>query len=101
MGGGEQGNPTLEQYQQQQQYKQLGNTLTQSLQGAGSMVANANSGLSGQVAPPPSVGAYGQPQQQMGGPSYGATGQLFSQGGMGGIDEQQLAQILRALGYGG
>jgi hypothetical protein len=36
------------------------------------------------------------------GPSYGATGQLFGQQGMGGgIDEQQLAQILRALGYGG
>jgi hypothetical protein len=99
MGGGQQGSSALDQYIQQQQYKDLGKTLTQSLQGAGSLVANANSGLSGQVAPPPS-GAY-QPQQQMG-PSYGATGPIFSQqGGMGGIDEARLAQILRALGYAG
>ena len=100
MGGGEQSNPALDQIQQQQQYAQLGKMLTQSLQGVGSSVANANSGLSGQVAQAPSAGAY-QPQQQMG-PSYGATGSLFSQGGMGGgVDEQQLAQILRLLGYGG
>jgi hypothetical protein len=36
-------------------------------------------------------------------PGLGATGPLFAQqGGMGGgINEQQLAQILRLLGYGG
>jgi hypothetical protein len=101
MGGQEQGDPTLQQYMQQQQYKDLGKTLTQNLQGAGSLVAKANSGLSGQVAPPPSAGAYSQPQQQTS-PSYGATGPLFAQQGMGGgINEQQLAQILRLLGYGG
>jgi hypothetical protein len=101
MGGGEQGNPALDQIQQQQQYAQLGKTLTQSLQGIGSSVANANSGLSGQVAGVGQQQGYGQPQQRMG-RRYGATGQLFSQpGGMGGINEQQLAQILKALGYGG
>jgi hypothetical protein len=103
MGGGDQGSSgstALDQYMQQQQYKDLANTLTKSFQGAGSLVAGANSGLSGQVAQMPQIGAY-QPQSPMG-PSYGATGQLFSQpGGMGGINEQQLAQILSALGYGG
>jgi hypothetical protein len=102
MGGGQQSNPaqdSWQQYQQQQTYKDLGNTVSQGFQRAGSSVANANSGLSGQVAQAPSAGY--QPQQQMG-PSYGATGQLFGQGGTGGgIDEQQLAQILRLLGYGG
>jgi hypothetical protein len=104
MGGGQQssGNAALDQYMQQQQYKELGNTLTKSLQGAGSLVANANAGLSGQVAGSGQAPML-QPQSGYGqGPSYGATGGLFSQGGMGGgIDEQQLAQILRLLGYGG
>jgi hypothetical protein len=100
-GGGQQSNPALDQIQQQQQYAQLGKTLTQSLQGIGSSVAGANAGLSGQVAPAPSAGAYGQPQPQTG-PNYGASGPLFAQqGGGGGINEQQLAQILQLLGYGG
>jgi len=103
MGGGEgSGNTALDQYMQQQQYKELGNTLTKSLQGAGSLVANANSRLSGQVAGS-SQAPMLQPQAGYGQtPSYGATGPLFAQQGMGGgIDEQQLAQILRLLGYGG
>ena len=99
MSGGQQGNSVLDQYQQQQQYKELGNTLTKSLQGAGSLVANANSGLSGQVAQPPSTLTV---PQSAGGTNYDATGALFGGQGMGGgIDEQQLAQILRLLGYGG
>jgi hypothetical protein len=102
MGGGQQADPTLQQYMQQQQYKDLGNTVTQSLQGAGSMVANANAGLSGQVA---GSGQSPMMQPQSGfNPALGqgATGPLFQQEGMGGgIDEQRLAQILRALGYSG
>lgn len=103
MGGGEGGqtNPGLDQIQQQQQYAQLGKTLTQSLQGAGASIAGANAGLSGQVSAGDQqpVAQAGAPQ----GPYTAATGPLFAQQGMGsgGIDEQQLAQILRALGYGG
>jgi hypothetical protein len=103
MGGGQQSNPaqdSWQQYQQQQTYKDLGNSLSQGFQKAGAGVAGANSGLSGQVAPAPQAGAYGQPQA--GGTSYGASGPLFAQqGASGGVDQQQLAQILRALGYGG
>lgn len=99
-GGGQQANPALDQIQQQQQYGQLGKTLTQSLQGVGTSVAGANAGLSGQVA-----GAGQQAPAAAGpqmGPSYGATGALFGQQGTGGgINEQQLAQILQMLGYGG
>ena len=102
MGGGEQGNPALDQYMQQQQYAQLGKTLTQSLQGAGAAVAQPTAmpqpfGQSPQMISPGQAQA---PYSQT--PGLGATGPLFSQqGGMGGIDEQQLAQILRLLGYGG
>ena len=106
MGGGDQSGSSpamdaFQQYQQQQQYNQLGQTLSKSFQGIGAGVANANSGLSGQVAQAPSMGAYGQPQT---GTDYGASGPLFAQqgmGGSGGINQQQLAQILQLLGYGG
>src|SRR4029077_12356354 len=102
MGGGEQSNPALDQIQQQQQYAQLGKTLTQSLQGMGAAVAQPTSmpqpfGQSPQmISPGQAQAGYGQTA------SLGATGPLFSQGGMGGgMDEQHLAQILRLLGYGG
>jgi hypothetical protein len=100
-GGGQQTDPALQQIQQQQTYKDLGNTLTQSFQTAGKTVAGANAGLSGQVAGS-SQAPMLQPQAGQV-PSYGVTGPLFAQQGMGGagINEQQLAQILRALGYGG
>jgi hypothetical protein len=102
MGGGQEANPaqdSWQQYQQQQTYKDLGNSVSQGFQRAGASVAGANSGLSGQVAQAQSAG--GQAQQQTG-PGYGATGPLFGQqGGGGGINQQQLAQILQALGYGG
>jgi hypothetical protein len=104
MGGGEQSNPaqdSWQQYQQQQTYKDLGNSLSQGFQRAGASVAGANSGLSGQVAQAPAAGTYGQPQQQTG-PGTGATGPLFAQQvGAGGIDQQKLAQILQMLGYSG
>lgn len=109
MGGGQQANPAADSYQQymqqqaqQQTYKDLGNSISQGFQKAGAGVAGANSGLSGAVAGVGQQASTQTPQQQAG-PSYGATGPLFSQQGMGGggIDEQQLAQILRALGYGG
>ena len=104
-GGGDQTNPaqqTWQDYQQQQQYSQLGKTLQQGLQSAGSTIAGANSGLSGQVAQAPSAGTYGQPQGQPGA-NYAASGPLFGQPGMGssgGVNQQQLAQILQLLGYG-
>jgi hypothetical protein len=100
MGGGDQQtDPVLQQYQQQQQYKQLGQTLTQNLQGIGRSVGQPMP--YSQVAQPPSVGAYGQPQTQTG-TDYAASGPLFAQQGMGagGINQQQLAQILQLLGYG-
>jgi hypothetical protein len=104
MGGGQQSNPaqdSWQQYQQQQTYKDLGNSLSQGFQRAGASVAGANSGLSGQVASAPQAGGYPAAAGQAG-PSYGASGPLFAQqGASGGIDQQQLAQILRALGYGG
>jgi hypothetical protein len=103
MGGGQQTNPAeqnWQQYQQQQTYKDLGNSLSQGFQRAGASVAGANSGLSGQVAQAPSAG---QQQEQHVGANFGASGPLFTQqqAGGGAIDEQQLAQILRSLGYGG
>ena len=103
MGGGQQANPaqdSWQQYQQQQTYKDLGNTVSQGFQRAGAGLAGANSGLSGQVAGVGQQAGYAPTPQA--GPSYGASGPLFAQqGGGGGIDQQKLAQILQALGYGG
>jgi hypothetical protein len=101
MGGGQQGsNPALDQIQQQQQYAALGKTLTQSLQGMGAAAAQPTAMPQPFGQTPPMISPTGQISGLSAG--YGATGPIFSQqGGMGGIDEQRLAQILRALGYAG
>lgn len=108
MGGGEQSGSSpamdaFQQYQQQQQYNQLGQTLSKSFQGIGQSVAQPTAmpqpfGQQAQQISPLQTGSYGQ------GLGAAATGPLFAQqgmGGSGGINQQQLAQILQLLGYGG
>ena len=98
MGGGQQSNPaqdSWQQYQQQQTYKDLGNSLSQGFQRAGAGVAGANSGLSGQVAPAPQAGAYGQPRQAARATAHPAR-YSRSKAPAAGVDQQQLAQILRS-----
>jgi hypothetical protein len=88
------------QLQQQQQQQQAANIFGQGLQRAGALVGQQLPYMQAQR------GSVPQPIPQAVAPPNPA-GQLFPQQGMGGmgasgggIDEQQLAMILRQLGYG-
>jgi hypothetical protein len=105
MGGGDQSgsNPQLQQLLDLQRRQQLAASFTQGLQGIGAAVGRQQPYMPaagpGPVRQPPGVGAGAG---QIASPTGPALGPLFpGAGGGGGINEAQLAEILRQLGYAG
>jgi hypothetical protein len=97
MGGGEQQSPAMQQLLAEQQRKELAKAFQSSMQGIGAAVAQPSGApaLGGQRPSAP-AGVYGATPGPI--ETGAATGPLFRP--QGGIGEQDLAQILRQLGYG-